>query len=243
MLQDPESIAKLVAAVRKAVPAHLPVSAKMRMGFNDKSLMRECALAMVENGASELVVHARTKVEGYRPPAYWELIPEIKAVVNVPVVANGEIWTVQDALRCREQSGCDDVMLGRGSVADPGLALALRQTLAQGITRSEDVADDVSPVVTWAQMLPHLQRFWLLVCRDLTPNQRAGRLKQWLNLMRRRYPEAETAFQSVRTLAQQSLVADWLEQECERFGAAFTLQKDELLAYAERMPESASILN
>lgn len=242
MLQDPESIAKLVAAVRKAVPAHLPVSAKMRMGFNDKSLMRECALAMVENGACELVVHARTKVEGYRPPAYWELIPEIKSVVKVPVVANGEIWTVQEALRCREQSGCEDLMLGRGSVADPGLALALRAAMAHGVPASEAVPAAIAPAVAWAEMLSHLQRFWWLVCRDLTPNQRAGRLKQWLNLMRRRYPEAEVAFQSVRVLTQQSLVAEWLEQECERYGADFVLQKNELSAYVDRMPEGIPAL-
>jgi len=243
MLQDPESIAKLVATVRQAVPAHLPVSAKMRMGFNDKSLMCECALAMVENGACELVVHARTKVEGYRPPAYWELIPDIKAVVKVPVVANGEIWTVQEALRCREQSGCDDLMLGRGSVADPGLALALRAAMAQGTPPSEAVPAEIAPAVPWAAMLPHLQRFWWLVCRDLTPNQRAGRLKQWLNLMRRRYPEAEVAFQSVRVLTQQSLVADWLEQECARYGADFVLHKNELSAYVDRMPEGIPALN
>ncbi|WP_313602041.1 tRNA dihydrouridine synthase [Comamonas jiangduensis] len=242
MLQDPESIAKLVAAVRNAVPAHLPVSAKMRMGFNDKSLMRECALAMVENGACELVVHARTKVEGYRPPAYWELIPEIKSVVKVPVVANGEIWTVQEALRCREQSGCEDLMLGRGSVADPSLALALRAAMAHGVPASEAVPAAIAPAVTWVEMLPHLQRFWWLVCRDLTPNQRAGRLKQWLNLMRRRYPEAEVAFQSVRVLTQQSLVAEWLEQECEHYGADFVLQKNELSAYVDRMPEGIPAL-
>ena len=243
MLQDPESIARLVAAVRKAVPAHMPVSAKMRMGFNDKSLMRECALAMVENGACELVVHARTKVEGYRPPAYWELIPEIRAVVNVPVIANGEIWTVQDALRCREQSGCSDLMLGRGSVADPGLALAVRAAVADGVPHSEAVPAELPPAVSWAQLLPHLQRFWLMVCRDLTPNQRGGRLKQWLNLMRRRYPEAETAFQSVRALTKQHLVAEWLEQECERYGVEFVLQKQELAAYENRAPEAALILD
>lgn len=233
MLQDPEAIAKLVAAVRKAVPAHLPVSAKMRMGFNDKTLMRECAMAMVEGGACELVVHARTKVEGYRPPAYWELIPEIAAVVNVPVVANGEIWTVQDALRCREQSGCQDVMLGRGSVADPGLALALRAAVADGVPSSDEVPENFPLAVSWAQMLPHLQRFWWLVCRDLTPNQRAGRLKQWLNLMRRRYTQAEEAFQAVRVLTQQSMVTEWLAQECARYGVEFVLDR---AALAQREP-------
>src|SRR5574344_946937 len=157
MLQDPESIARLVAAVRRAVPAHLPVSAKMRLGFDDRGLMRECAQAMVENGACELVVHARTKVEGYRPPAYWELIPEIRAVVNVPVIANGEIWTVQDALRCREQSGCSDLMLGRGSVADPGLALALRAAVVHGIPAADAVAADLPPVLLWAALQAPMQ--------------------------------------------------------------------------------------
>ncbi len=66
-------------------------------------------------------MHARTKADGYRPPAYWEQIPLIRAAVGpqIRIIANGEIWTVQDALRCREQSGCTDLMLGRGSIAAP----------------------------------------------------------------------------------------------------------------------------
>ena len=201
MLQDPEAIATLVAAVRRAVPAHLPVSAKMRLGFNDKSLMRECALAMVENGACELVVHARTKVEGYRPPAYWELIPEIAAAVRVPVVANGEIWTVADAQRCRTVSGCQALMLGRGSVADPGLARAIR---------AADAGQPGADTVRWADLLPHIAAFWQLVCEDLEPRQRAGRLKQWLNLLRRRFPEAEVAYQHVRTMTDQRAISAWV---------------------------------
>ena len=72
------------------------------------------------------MVHARTKADGYRPPAYWELIPQVRDAVRIPVVANGEIWTVEDAQRCRAVSGCDALMLGRGAVADPGLARAIR---------------------------------------------------------------------------------------------------------------------
>lgn len=219
MLQDPESIARLVAAVRRAVPGHLPVSAKMRLGFDDRGRMRECAQAMVESGACELVVHARTKADGYRPPAYWEQIPLIREAVgpHIPIIANGEIWSVQDALRCREQSGCADLMLGRGSVADPGLALAIRAALAQGVPCVDTFADAVPaalpPLLPWAQMLPHMQRFWVLVCEHLTPNQRGGRLKQWLNLLRRRYPEAEAAYQQVRILTDQNAISQWLEQQ------------------------------
>jgi tRNA-dihydrouridine synthase C len=192
------------------VPAHLPVSAKMRLGFNDASLALECALAMQAGGACEIVVHARTKLDGYRPPAYWEQIPAIRAAVSVPVVANGEIWTVQDAQRCREVSGCDALMLGRGMVADPGLAWAIRA--ADGA--ADGRADSAAPLaVNWPDLLPHLADFWRLVCRDLEQRQRAGRLKQWLNLMRRRFPEAEVAFQQVRTLTDDDAVSVWLRAQ------------------------------
>ncbi len=202
LLQEPERIATLVAAVRRAVPAHLPVSAKMRLGFHDASLALECAQAMQAGGACEIVVHARTKLDGYRPPAYWEQIPAIRAAVSVPVVANGEIWTVEDAQRCRAVSGCDALMLGRGMVADPGLARALRAV---------DAGRPGSDAVQWADLLPHLQDFWRLVCEHLEPRQRAGRLKQWLNLMRRRFPEAEQAYQQVRTLTDQQAISLWLD--------------------------------
>ncbi|GAB3367173.1 MULTISPECIES: tRNA dihydrouridine synthase [Giesbergeria] len=211
LLQDPEHIATLVAAVRRAVPAGLPVSAKMRLGYHDGSLARECAQAMADNGACEIVVHARTKQDGYRPPAYWEQIPAIQAAVSVPVVANGEIWTVQDAQRCRMVSGCQSLMLGRGMVADPGLALAIRaaDTAPGGLPFEVTMAAPVQ----WSDLLPHIASFWQLVCNGLEPRQRAGRLKQWLNLLRRRFPEAEVAYQQIRTQTDQRTITDWVQAQ------------------------------
>lgn len=202
LLQDPELIVRIVSAVRRAVPAHLPVSAKMRLGFHDSSLARECAQAMEVGGASELVVHARTKADGYRPPAYWEQIPGVRAAVAIPVVANGEIWTVDDALRCRAASGCNALMLGRGIVADPGLALAIR---------ARDAGAVHAPLVCWPDLLPHIGAFWEMVCERLEPRQRAGRLKQWLNLLRRRFPEAQLAYDTVRTMTDQRQITLWLQ--------------------------------
>ncbi|KOC20148.1 tRNA-dihydrouridine synthase C [Comamonas testosteroni] len=204
LLQDPEQIVRVVDAVRRAVPAQMPVSAKMRLGFNDRALMIECAQAMEQGGACEIVVHARTKLDGYRPPAYWEEIPRIREAVGVNVVANGEIWTVEEALRCREVSGCDDLMLGRGIVADPGLALAVRRAVGQG-------SGTAAAGIDWLALVPQVQRFWHMVCEDLEPRQRAGRLKQWLNLMRRRFPEAELAYQEVRTQTDQRAISDWVQ--------------------------------
>ena len=173
LLQDPELVQRIVAAVRRAVPSHIPVSAKMRLGYHDDLRAEECAQAIADAGADELVVHARTKAHGYKPPAYWERIAAIRAVVNLPVIANGEIWTLQDAQRCREASGCDALMLGRGMVADPGLALAIRGE-ARGIG--------------WAALLPLMAEFWRLVATRVEPRHRAGRLKQWLNYLDKETP-------------------------------------------------------
>jgi tRNA-dihydrouridine synthase C len=206
LLDEPELIARIVAAVRRAVPAHLPVSAKMRLGFNDDGRAEECAQALAESGAGELVVHARTKAHGYRPPAYWERIADIRAAVRVPVVANGEIWTVQDALRCREISGCDSLMLGRGMVADPGLARAIRGAVASGATHAQET-------VSWHALLPLIADFWHMVCARLERRQQAGRLKQWLNYLRRRHPEAEVAYMALRTISDPALISQWISQQ------------------------------
>jgi len=224
LLEDPELLVRIVSAVRRAVPAPMPVSAKMRLGFNDDARAVECALAIEAGGADELVVHARTKADAYRPPAYWERVADIRAAVRLPVVANGEIWTVQDALRCREVSGCDRLMLGRGMVTDPGLALAIRAALAsqgrqpQGLDSplSADVA--MLPAVHWQALLPLIADFWHLVCARLERRQQAGRLKQWLNFLRRRYPEAELAYMALRTLNEPKAIDEWLA--CAGLGSA-----------------------
>jgi tRNA-dihydrouridine synthase C len=193
LLDEPELIARIVAAVRRAVPVAMPVSAKMRLGYLDDSRALDCARAIEASGADEVVVHARTKAHGYRPPAYWERIADIRAALAIPVVANGEIWTADDAARCRLASGCEALMLGRGMVADPGLALA--------ICRPSSVRR------VWADLLPLVHEFWVLIQAHVEPRHRAGRLKQWLNFLRRRYPEAEAAYASVRTLNDPAEVA------------------------------------
>jgi tRNA-dihydrouridine synthase C len=194
LLDTPEQLFKILQAVRRAVPMDKPVSAKMRLGFNDSSRAVECAIALAEGGASELVVHARTKADGYRPPAFWERIPAITAAVKIPVIANGEIWTVEDAQHCRAVSGCDSLMLGRGMVTSPGLALAIKASTGE----LHHAPTDLAP---WASLQPHIQSFWLLVQARLERKHQAGRLKQWLNFLRRTYPDAEVMYQALRTVS------------------------------------------
>ena len=187
LLDEPELMGRIVAAVRAAVPQEMPVSAKMRLGLHDDARAEECALAVAEAGACELVIHARTRDQGYRPPAYWARIADVRAVVPcLTVVANGEIWTADDARRCQAESGCDWLMLGRGQVADPGLALA--------------ILSDGQQALGWDAVMLLLRDFWERVGLQFEPRYRAGRLKQWLHLLRQRHPEAAEAHARLRTV-------------------------------------------
>ena len=203
LLDEPETILAIVSAVRRAVPAHMPVSAKMRLGYKDDSRAVECALAIANGGATEVVVHARTKVQAYKPPAYWARIADIRAAVSIAVIANGEIWTVEDAHRCMAESGCRMLMIGRGAVVDPGLGLAIQASMGVGLA-------DAPAVLAWSQLLPLVADFWAIVTTRLDTKSQAGRLKQWLNFLRRRYPEAEQAYQALKTVNSPAAVNDWL---------------------------------
>ncbi|MBI2382410.1 MAG: tRNA-dihydrouridine synthase [Gammaproteobacteria bacterium] len=186
LLDEPELMHQIIRSVRAAVPRDISVTAKMRLGNEDRERMLDCALAVEAGGAAELAVHARTKTDGYRPPAYWEEIARIREAVKLAVVANGEIWNREDLARCREQSGCTDFMLGRGMVANPYLAHMIR--------------DPAMALPAWSSLKPALARYWQLVEATIEPRHRAGRLKQWLNYLRGVWPEAEALYQASRRL-------------------------------------------
>ncbi len=188
LLRDPEVLARIVTAVRAAVPSAVPVTAKMRLGYSDTSLALECAQALAESGAAQIAVHARTKVDGYKPPAHWDWLPRIREVVTVPVIANGEVWTVEDYLAIREVSGCDTVMIGRGLVVRPDLARQIRRHQA-GDAREE---------MSWDELQPWFADFFGQTLERVAPRHAPGRFKQWLSLLTRSYPQAQPMFDQLR---------------------------------------------
>lgn len=182
LLGEPQLLHDIVAAMRAEIPVDIPLTAKMRLGIEDCCLAVDCAQAIEAGGAVELIVHGRTKVDGYRPPARWAQIDRVRQAIDIPVIANGEVWTVEDYWRIREESGCVDVMLGRGALADPLLARKIRGEATGG----------------WDELLPWLSVFWLGVRERVLPVHAGGRLKQWLMLLRRHYPQAEQLYQRLR---------------------------------------------
>lgn len=193
LLDEPELLFRIARAVAAALPAGLPLSAKMRLGVRDPGRATECAQALTDGGATLLVVHARTKQDGYRPPAHWEWVARVSDAVAVPVVANGEVWSAADWLRCRAVSGVNDVMLGRGAVADPFLASRIRAGRL-------DPPDAEARMREWQALLPLIGEFRDRVRAKVEARHAPGRIKQWLHLLARNHAAARDLFAQIRAL-------------------------------------------
>lgn len=185
LLKDPRRVEAAVHGVRQAVPISHSVSAKTRLGFSDKGLHKEIAQAAEAGGASWLTVHARTRDEGYRPPAHWEFIRAMREAVKIPVIANGDVWTPEDYRRMLEVSGCTHAMLGRGLLARPSLALECK---------------GASDLWTWAEIRPLVSQFVKDSEASKGPRFASSRLKQWLKSLSLTYPEATLLFDKVKRI-------------------------------------------
>ncbi len=170
LLRCPPRVRDVVHAVRQAVPNEIPVSAKLRLGWDDIDAIFENAEMAVAGGASWITIHARTKVQGYQPPVYWPHIGEVRKRVGVPVVANGDIWNLDDFRRCRDESGCQNFMIGRGALANPHLAHQIAKELGLPYSSS-------SSKVEWDKAMTSFVRFSdeVGMPRDVI----LMRLKQW----------------------------------------------------------------
>lgn len=140
LLKDPKFLYENAKAIAKAVS--VPVTVKMRSGFDDTSLFHENLFAAQESGISFLTLHPRTKVDGYGPPANWDLIAQAKQLLKIPIVGNGDILNVSDALRMLSHTNCDALMIGRGSVINPFIFHQIRSHFAgkKHHSSKEDIA-------------------------------------------------------------------------------------------------------
>ncbi len=207
MLRDPRRVHAAVAAVHDAVGDTIPVTAKIRLGFADRRLALACARAAQAGGAVRLVVHGRTRNEGYRPPAHWEWIGRIRHDLSIPVIANGDIWTLEDYWKARTLSGCRDVMLGRGALADPWLASRIRHWQLTG---------ERLPETPWAARAEILHEFAALQHSTLPGRIVTSLIKQWLNHMRQRDAEAARRFARLKRLTDLDALLEGLRADTTR---------------------------
>lgn len=185
LLRYPDRIRSIVAAVRAAVPAEFPVSAKLRLGWDDMNAIHLNAERAAEGGASWITIHARTKVQGYIPPAHWKYIGAVRKNLDIPVVANGEIWTREDFLKCRDETGCEHYMIGRGALADPELSWVISHELGLKLpSRCQSLEGSFSTRAR--EWLPLIERFAEHCAAHVETHSGAPytvrRVKQWVKM-------------------------------------------------------------
>ena len=187
ILRTPHRVETIVGAIRRAVPEAVPVSVKIRLGWDCADRVHEIARAAEAGGAAWLTVHARTRLQLYRPPVDWAGIGRAREAVSIPVVANGDLNTIADVQACAAASGCSAFMIGRGAMARPMLFRQLR--------------GEPEPDLD----LPWLARLLLRYADDLlqsgaSPAAALGRLKQWLRLAAPAFDELHALFDRVKRM-------------------------------------------
>ncbi|GGA04564.1 hypothetical protein CYANOKiyG1_16880 [Okeania sp. KiyG1] len=154
LLRQPELAGEIVSKVVKAVP--VPVTVKTRIGWSNKEInILEFAKRMEDAGAQMLTLHGRTRAQGYNGPAKWEWITKVKEILSIPVIANGDIFSVDAAIRCLEETGADGVMCSRGTLGYPFLVGEIDYFLKNG---AEKVAPTAVEKLECAK--EHLQALW-----------------------------------------------------------------------------------
>ncbi|QJY36771.1 tRNA dihydrouridine(16) synthase DusC [Vibrio europaeus] len=185
LLQHPELIYNVVKACREAVPSHTPVTAKIRLGWDNPEDCFEIVDAIQSAGANELTVHARTKTGGYKASEIkWDYINQIRQRFSIPLIANGEIWNYQDGQACIETTGVDSLMVCRGAFNVPNLGNVVKHN---------------HTVMPWSEVVELLLVYSQYEMKGDKGLYYPNRVKQWFSYLRHQYPQADTLFREIRT--------------------------------------------
>jgi tRNA-dihydrouridine synthase C len=197
ILRCPARAEEITRAVRDAVPSHVPVTVKVRLGWSDSESVVEIARAAEQGGASWLTIHARTKSQMYAPPVDYRAVGRARAALSIPVVANGDIASWSALSACAEQSGARAFMLGRAALAFPYLFRELR-------------GDQSHSALPYQAVL--LRYLALMEQGGFEPAARLRRLKQWLGLARIFSAEAAAVFERIKRLEEPDEATEALQQ-------------------------------
>lgn len=201
LLKTPELMYDIIRTVRAALPADQILSAKVRLGWADPAESEAIVAAVVDGGVDELTIHARTKEDGYQAAAIkWPAITPFCQKLSIPLIANGEIWNRMDAQRCREVTGCQDLMLGRGALNLPNLGAVIA---------------GVAEPMPWGSVLGLMEQYARRAMRQEDSVYVGSRIKQWLSYLQHEYSDAKIFFRQVRVIHEPQPMLDAIIQEHE----------------------------
>lgn len=186
LLKDPTTLYDVAKAIVSAVS--IPVSIKMRSGYADTSLFKENLLAAQESGACFITLHPRTKVEGYTPPAKWELIAQAKKLLQIPVIGNGDILTVEHAHNMSKTTACDALMVGRGAVINPFIFHQIRASYS---------GQNFTP--TWEALACYFEVYLAEISVDMPARSKISKMKQLMSFLFKGNEELLALRQSILT--------------------------------------------
>ena len=188
LLQHPELIYQVIKACRDAVPADIPVSAKIRLGWENPDDCFEIVDAVQQAGADELTVHARTKAGGYKASEIkWDYIDQIRQKTHIPLIANGEIWNYADGQACIDTTGIDSLMVCRGALNVPNLGNIVKHNHS---------------AMPWHEVVDLLLEYSAYEVRGDKGKYYPNRVKQWFAYLRQAYPQAADLFREIRTMTE-----------------------------------------
>jgi tRNA-dihydrouridine synthase B len=190
LLKDCPLLAQVASGVARAVGSVVPVTAKIRIGWDGKSINAvEIAKTLEDCGMSAIAVHGRTRSQGYGGEADWEVIDAVARAVRVPVIGNGDIHSGADVLRRRTEAAVSGVMIGRAAMHHPWVFREAKHFLETGVE-----AAPVDLEERWDLVLTH--------CRRAVAGSRHGNEKQTLTAMRSRLMAYCKGFPGARDLRQ-----------------------------------------
>lgn len=192
LLREPSHLYEVAKALVKAVSINVTI--KMRSGFDDISLFKENLLAAQESGVKYITLHPRTKVEGYGPPARWDLIAEAKSLLKIPLVGNGDILCVEDALKMLKTTNCDALMIGRGSVINPFIFHQIRGHFSNTIYRPD-----------WEALLRYIHVYLSEIPVEMKPIGKISKMKQFMSFLFKGSPALLERRQAMLTTTYQDM--------------------------------------
>tara|TARA_Y100001956_G_scaffold40825_1_gene39966 strand:- start:2662 stop:3594 length:933 start_codon:yes stop_codon:yes gene_type:complete len=206
LLQHPELIHKVVRSCREAVPNHIPVTAKIRLGWDNPDDCFEIVDAIETAGANELTVHARTKSGGYKASEIkWEYIGQIRQRFSIPLIANGEIWNHEDGQACMETTGVDSLMVCRGAFNVPNLGNVVKHN---------------HKVMPWSEVVELLLIYSQYEMKGDKGLYYPNRVKQWFSYLRQQYPQAAELFREIRTFNKAAPIVEHITRYRDTLNAA-----------------------